>query len=118
MSTHLKTLNSRRQIRETEFDTMLLREIYGVGRLGKSARDAHGHLLFIEQVIRPVDPSLEPSVLSGWHSGDLFTVRAACNGNGEKPGTVEPDWDLDNITCSKCLKVLERIEAAQKRKRT
>lgn len=40
--------------------------------------------------------------------GDVFSAHTPCNSNGQHTGTPFKGLDTDAITCSKCLKVVDR----------
>ena len=99
-TTTLKGLNAARQQKESvSLDGAKLKEVYAVGTVG-ATDGQRSHLLFVEVVL--------DAGKSDRKAGDFYAVEVACNSHAE--GTVVPEWDLKDLTCSKCDKILDRIK--------
>lgn len=95
---NLSTLNDLRQVKETEQEGTKLREFYAIGESGIGG--SRGHLLFVQEVI---------SSERGLAPGSLYTCVVACGAHVQ--GVIVPGWDLKDLTCAKCEKILARIKA-------
>jgi hypothetical protein len=76
---------------------------YHVGRSGSSRYGTSGantHLVVAEYVVAKDGPE----VAGQTKIGGIHSIHGACNGNGQRNGTVLDKLDTDAITCTKCLK--------------
>lgn len=90
---NLKKLNATKRLKESVENGVTLRETYAVGKSGPGGE--RGHLLFVREVADT--------------PGLVFASAVACN--DQTPGTVMPDWDVKDLTCTKCQKILDRIKS-------
>jgi len=79
---------------------------YHVGRTGSSRYGTSGakvHLVVAEYVVAKDGPEIAGQT----KIGGLHAINGACNGNGQRNGTVLAGLDTDAITCTKCRARLE-----------
>ena len=116
----LNELNAARRDALDRWDHVLARDgwtqhtEYAVGRNGRqrSYRGTAGARLHLLKVARVTGKPTDART-GTFEIGDARSIHGACGANGQFTGTVVAGVDLDQITCTKCLKKLAALTAGE-----